>query len=176
MSVAARLRARRVPGAAATVAPPAAARTATAPVGYVGLVTRAVAFALDAAIINLVALLTAAVVVLALSVIPISDALRTVTIAIGGTSYVLWVVGYFVVFWSTTGQTPGNRLLRIRVTAADGGRLRPRRSLLRFVALTFAAIPLFAGFLLILVDGRRRGLHDVVARTVVVDAPGGRHG
>jgi uncharacterized RDD family membrane protein YckC len=51
----------------------------------------------------------------------------------------------------------------------------------RFVGLTLAALALFAGFLLILVDDRRRGLHDVVARTVLVEAddeePGGRpHG
>jgi uncharacterized RDD family membrane protein YckC len=31
-----------------------------------------------------------------------------------------------------------------------------------------AAIPLFAGYLLILVDDRRRGLHDRLAGTVVV--------
>jgi hypothetical protein len=30
-----------------------------------------------------------------------------------------------------------------------------------------AAIPLFAGYLLILVDERRRGLHDVMASTTV---------
>jgi uncharacterized RDD family membrane protein YckC len=46
----------------------------------------------------------------------------------------------------------------------------PRRALLRFVGLTLAALPLFAGFLLILVDDRRRGLHDRLARTVVVEA------
>jgi uncharacterized RDD family membrane protein YckC len=39
----------------------------------------------------------------------------------------------------------------------------------RFVGLTIAALPLFAGFLIILVDDRRRGLHDRLARTVVVE-------
>jgi L-ascorbate metabolism protein UlaG (beta-lactamase superfamily) len=34
--------------------------------------------------------------------------------------------------------------------------------LVRFLGLTLAVLPLFAGFLLILVDDRRRGLHDVV--------------
>jgi len=54
--------------------------------------------------------------------------------------------------------------------ASGPGPLLPRRSLLRFVALTLAAIPLFAGFLPILFDDRRRGLQDLIARTVVVDA------
>ena len=74
-------------------------------------------------------------------------------------------------FWATTGQTPGNRVLRIRVRGVRRVAPAPRRALLRFVGLTLAAIPLFAGFLIILVDDRRRGLQDVLARTVVVEHP-----
>jgi uncharacterized RDD family membrane protein YckC len=136
---------------------------------YVGLVTRALAFALDAALINAVALLTAAVLFLAGSIVNVPEDLEKFAIAAGGALYVLWVVGYFVTFWSTTGQTPGSRALHIRVRPAQGERLLPRRALLRFVGLTLAAIPLFAGFLLILVDDRRRGLQDRLARTVVID-------
>jgi uncharacterized RDD family membrane protein YckC len=137
---------------------------------YIGLVTRAIAFALDAALINVVAILTTAVAALVFSVVTIPDELRAVAVAAGGALYLLWSVGYFVTFWATTGQTPGSRVMRIRVRPASGDRLRPRRALLRFVGLTLAAIPLFAGFLLILFDDRRRGLQDRLARTVVVDA------
>ena len=137
---------------------------------YVGLVTRALAFGLDAAIVNVVAIITGAVAALTFSVISLPDELETVALAAGATAYVLWSVGYFVTFWSTTGQTPANRAMGIRVRTASGDRLRPRRALLRFAGLTLAALPLFAGFLLILVDDRRRGLHDRIARTVVVDA------
>jgi uncharacterized RDD family membrane protein YckC len=136
---------------------------------YVGLVTRALAFAVDSAIINGLALLLGAVVGLALSVISIPSEVETVALAIGGVLYLLWLVGYFVVFWSTTGQTPGNRVFRFRVRPVAGERLLPRRALLRFIGLTLSALPLFAGFLLILVNDRRRGLHDLLARTVVVD-------
>jgi uncharacterized RDD family membrane protein YckC len=136
---------------------------------YVGLVTRVIAFALDAALINVVAILTAAAVALAFSVVTIPDDLRAVAIAAGGMLYLLWTVGYFVTFWTTTGQTPGGRALRIRVRTSRGERLRPRRALVRFAGLTLAAIPLFAGFALILVDDRRRGLHDLIAGTVVVE-------
>ena len=147
----------------------AAAATAT-PYPYIGLVTRALAFALDAAVINAVAILTTAVVTLTFSVLELPDKVKTVAAAVGGVAYVLWTVGYFVTFWSTTGQTPGNRVFRIRVRAVGGERLLPRRSLLRFLGVTLAALPLFAGFLLILVDDRRRGPQDLLARTVVVDA------
>jgi uncharacterized RDD family membrane protein YckC len=136
---------------------------------YVGLVTRAIAFAIDAAIVNAVAIVTAAIVALTLTIVSKPDELRAVLIAIGGVAWLLWTVGYFATFWSTTGQTPGNRILRIRVSAANGGALPLRRALVRFVGLTLAAIPLFAGFALILFDDRRRGLHDMLARSVVTE-------
>lgn len=163
-----RLRDRRTAAAApaATLQEDAAAGGA-----YIGLVTRTIAFGLDAALINLVAIITTALVTLALSVLSVPEAIRTIAALIGGAVYILWLVGYFVTFWTTTGQTPGNRLLRIRVVPAGGGRLLVRRALLRFAGLTLAALPLFAGYLMILVDDRRRGLHDRLARTVVIDAP-----
>jgi len=151
-------------------AAPAAGTAPVAVAGYVGVVTRTLAFAVDAAIINAVAVLTAAVIALALSVLSLGNDLEAALVAIGGVAYVLWSVGYFVGFWSTTGQTPGARLLRFRVCTYAMGPLKPRRALLRFAGLVLAAIPLFAGFLPILFDDRRRGLQDILARTVVVEA------
>ena len=136
---------------------------------YVGLVTRAIAFAIDAAIVNAVAIVVAAIVALTLTIVSKPDELRAVLIAIGGVAWLLWTVGYFATFWSTTGQTPGNRVMRIRVSAADGEALPLSRALVRFVGLTLAAIPLFAGFALILFDDRRRGLQDLLARSVVTE-------
>ena len=34
---------------------------------------------------------------------------------LGALAWFVWTIAYFVTFWSSTGQTPGNRLLRIRV-------------------------------------------------------------
>jgi uncharacterized RDD family membrane protein YckC len=138
---------------------------------YEGLVTRAIAFAVDAAIVNLVGLFVGVVVGLALSILTIHDTLEAVLVVCGGIAFILWTVSYFVVFWSTTGQTPGSRLMQIRVCRESGARLEPRRAVLRFAGLVLAALPLFAGFLPVLVDERRRGLHDILARTVVVGAP-----
>ena len=139
---------------------------------YEGLVTRALAFAVDAAIIDLIALVVGVGVGLALSILSISDNQQTVLLACGAAAFAVWAVAYFAVFWSTTGQTPGNRLMHIRVCDADDGTvLSPRRALLRFGALLIAALPLFAGFLPVLVDDRRRGLHDMLAGTVVVGVP-----
>jgi uncharacterized RDD family membrane protein YckC len=139
---------------------------------YEGLVTRGIAFAIDAAVINVIAILVTAAVTLVVSVLAVPDWLDTVLVAVGGALFLAWSVGYFVVFWSTTGQTPGSRLMRIRVCRADDSTvLTPARALQRVVWLTLAAIPLFAGFLPILLDDRRRGVHDMLAGTVVVEAP-----
>lgn len=151
-------------------AAPAAGTAPVAVAGYVGVVTRTLAFAVDAALINVVAVLTAAVIGLALSVLSMPSDLQNALVVIGGCVYVVWSIGYFVVFWSTTGQTPGARMLRFRVCTYGMAPLTPRRALLRFAGLVLAAIPLFAGFVPILFDERRRGLQDILARTVVVEA------
>jgi len=136
---------------------------------YEGLVTRAVAFAIDAAIISAVSVVVGAGVAVSLSVLSVPGDIENAIFALAGGVCALWSVAYFVTFWSATGQTPGNRVLGIRVRRADGdATLSPARSLLRLAMLTLAAIPLCAGFLPILVDDRRRGIHDMVAGTVVV--------
>jgi uncharacterized RDD family membrane protein YckC len=139
---------------------------------YAGLVTRALAFALDAAIVNGCAFVVGVVVGLGLSILHLPEAADIVIAAILGGLWVLWTVGYFAFFWSTTGQTPGDRVMRIRVIdGRDRGRLRLRRAIVRFGGVIIAAIPLLAGFLIMLWDDRRRCLQDRIARTVVVDAP-----
>jgi len=139
---------------------------------YEGLATRAIALALDAAAINVIALAVAGIVALVLSVLSVPDWLETVLIGVAGVLFFLWTIAYFATFWSTTGQTPGDRLMRIRVCDAEAGQpIGFGRSVLRLLYLTIAALPLLAGFLPVLFDERRRGLHDMLAGTVVVSAP-----
>jgi len=139
---------------------------------YEGLATRAIALALDAAAINVIALAVAGIVALVLSVLSVADWLEPVLFGVAGVIFLLWTIGYFATFWSTTGQTPGDRLMRIRVCSADDGKpIGFGRSVLRLFYLILAAIPLGAGFLPVLFDERRRGLHDMLAGTVVVSAP-----
>jgi len=139
---------------------------------YAGFVTRALAFALDAVVINVVAITVGVVVGLGLSILNVPDGVVKALAVVGGAVYVVWSIAYFVTFWSTTGQTPGSRLMRIRVRPTHGvGALKPRRACLRLIGLTLAAIPLCAGFVPILLNDRRRGFQDWLARTVVVYEP-----
>jgi len=137
---------------------------------YVGLITRAIAWVIDAAIVNGVAAITGAAVVLALSVFSVTSTVRDALAAAGGVLFIIWAIAYFVVFWATTGQTPGNRVMQIRVTRVTGTVLRPRQALVRVIGLVLSILPLFAGFLPVLFNDRRRGLADWMAGSVVVRA------
>ena len=153
----------------------AAIATATeGEVRYVGLMTRGIAFVIDAALISLVAFLAGAAVALIGSLFHFTHQAKAVLAVIGGVAYVLWAAGYFVGFWSATGQTPGDRVMQIRVVTASLERVKPGRGIVRCVGLVLATLPLFVGYLPILFDSRRRGLADWLARTVVIDAPGSR--
>jgi uncharacterized RDD family membrane protein YckC len=78
-------------------------------------------------------------------------------------------LGYFSFFWSTVGQTPGMRLMHLRVLPQRAGsRLSLWRSFVRTLGLGLAIIPCFLGFLPALFDARRRALPDYLAGTVVV--------
>ena len=138
---------------------------------YAGFVTRAIAFAIDVALIDLAAVIVAIVVGLGISAFELPDVVVTIAVVVGGLAYLAWFVGYFAMFWSTTGQTPGARVMGVRVVCAGAGEpVRLRVAIVRLAGMALAALPLFAGFLLILVDDRRRGLQDRLARTVVVYA------
>jgi uncharacterized RDD family membrane protein YckC len=138
---------------------------------YAGFVTRAIAFAIDVALVDLAAVIVAIVVGLGISAFELPDVVVTIAVVVGGLAFLAWFVGYFAMFWSTTGQTPGARLMGVRVVCASGGEpVHVGAAIVRLVGMALAALPLFAGFLLILVDDRRRGLQDRLARTVVVYA------
>jgi uncharacterized RDD family membrane protein YckC len=141
------------------------------PPTYAGLVTRAIAFATDCAIVNLTGALVGVVVGLALSVLNTPDEVDKLLLAIGGVLFVVWTIAYFAGFWSTTGQTPGNRLMRIRVRRSESDEPLPLlRAVVRLAGLFLAVLPLLLGFLPILLTERRRGLQDFLARSVVVHA------
>ena len=137
---------------------------------YAGIVTRAIALGIDAALVQGVLLLIAGMLALIGSLVggiefgPVAKVLTA-------SGWVFISAGYFVVGWSTSGQTVGMRVMELSVLTED--KLVPPgfwRSLLRVVLLVLCIIPCFLGFVPVLFDARRRGAHDMVARTVVLHA------
>ena len=135
---------------------------------YAGVVTRAVAFALDVAIVQVILFLIGVVVALIIGAFSNFNLdVDAETIIGAAASWALAFTIYCTAFWSLTAQTPGMRALGIEVMTCTGERLRVRRSLLRLVGMVLAALPFFAGYLPILLRDDRRGLHDLLARSVV---------
>ena len=138
-------------------------------VPYAGIATRAVALAIDVVIAQVILLFGGAVLALVASLVG-GFHLDTLAKFLAAVAWVAVVGFYFVLFWSTAGQTPGMRLMALRVMTAAGVHPGVTRSIVRLVGLGLAIVPLFAGFLPVLFDERRRGLHDLLAGTVVVYA------
>jgi uncharacterized RDD family membrane protein YckC len=132
-----------------------------------GLPSRTLAFGVDLLLAQVVFLILSA---LAGLIVALVGDLRPAWLfgTIAGAGWLLLVGAYFAFFWSLDGQTPGMRLVHLRVVDHFGEPPRLLRSLVRFAALIVAIIPMFAGLLPILFDSRRRGLQDFVARTYVV--------
>ena len=134
---------------------------------HAGIATRAIALATDAALTVVVFMSIVGVASLVSSLV---GGLRPEWLvgALLASGWLLVVSTYFVLFWSAAGQTPGMRLLRVRVLGP--GRRPPSvgRSLVRLVGLGLAIVPMFAGFIPVLFTERRRGLPDFLAGTVVL--------
>jgi uncharacterized RDD family membrane protein YckC len=135
---------------------------------FAGVASRGVALVVDAfAIVAGTAILGGA----ASLVAAVAGGLRPQWLAQGLLSLaaVAITVGYFVLFWAAAGQTPGMRLMHVRVLSGrSDGRLTVWRAFLRTIGLALAIIPCFLGFVPALFDRRRRALPDYMAGTVVV--------
>ena len=76
---------------------------------------------------------------------------------------------YFVYFHGTTGQTPGDAALSIRIVAAEtGGRLSYGRAFGRWAMSFVSGFVLLIGYLWMIWDKEKQTWHDKVARTYVV--------
>jgi uncharacterized RDD family membrane protein YckC len=134
---------------------------------YAGVASRGAALAFDALAALVIFVTGSAVAALIASLV---GGIRPHWLA-GSLLGIEWLVvagGYFVLFWSAAGQTPGMRLMRLRVCRPGGGGLSTGRAVVRAIGLALAIIPLFAGFLPALFDERRRALQDYLAGTVVL--------
>jgi uncharacterized RDD family membrane protein YckC len=135
----------------------------------VGLVTRVISWVVDVLIINFVAIITGLGAEIVASIFPITKDLKPVFLAIAGAVYLVWTAAYFVVFWSMSGQTPGSRLMQVRLVTPDGGKVKPARALVRWIGMNLAMVPLPWGY--VPIPFQRLGFPDWLAHTRVIEAP-----
>ncbi|MEJ2871621.1 RDD family protein [Actinomycetospora sp. OC33-EN08] len=131
------------------------------------LPSRALAFALDAAIVG--ALMVAAIVVVVVSGVEVDDALAaTIGVVLAVLAFVVWPTTWETL---TRGRSPGKAAFGLRVVSDDGGPIRFRQALVRALAGLFVDFGLLSGVVALVVSAcTRRGqrVGDLLAGTIVL--------
>jgi uncharacterized RDD family membrane protein YckC len=84
----------------------------------------------------------------------------------------LFLFLYFPYFWQRSGQTPGQRLMQIKVVRdSDGGPIGWGPAILRLIGYWVSGLVFYLGYIWIFIDKRKRGWFDLIAGTVVIKAP-----
>ena len=136
---------------------------------YAGFVTRATAFVVDDLIIVVVGTLGLIGAGLILDAVIPGGVKVNLESVLGAAAWgAVLSTAYFVGFWSLAGQTPGMRLMGIVVVSVSGGRLNFGRAVRRLLGLVACWLTLGLGFALVLIDDRRQGLQDKIAKTFVL--------
>jgi uncharacterized RDD family membrane protein YckC len=140
---------------------------------YAGFVTRLVAYVIDGLILTGIMSLVGMVITWALNTLGLTDWFATAgTAQLVAASLIIVAVAsisifYNIGFWMLAGQTPGKRIMGVRIVRTDGGRLRWGNAVRRQVGYWISNL-LWLGYLWILLDNRRQGWHDKLAGTIVV--------
>lgn len=147
---------------------------------YAGFVSRLIALLLDVLIVSATVIILGISATLLLQFFGVLDLVNQLFQSSSWTGTLLrllsvlggfYAVSFFytVSLWTFAGgQTLGKHVMGVRVVRLDGKRMILRRSILRYVSLWLAALPLLLGLLWVLVDDRRQGWHDKLARTCVI--------
>jgi uncharacterized RDD family membrane protein YckC len=127
---------------------PAASRSA-------GFVSRLLAVAVDSVLITAASVGVSATTELVATMFAKLDVSTPLGVIAASPTSMLATGAYFVLSWTLAGQTVGMRVLALRVIGPDERPPSARRALARLLSALIGALPLFAGYLLVLVDRRR---------------------
>jgi uncharacterized RDD family membrane protein YckC len=143
---------------------------------YGGFWRRTIAFLIDKFILALISmiLIFTAVVFLGLG-FPFDLSTNVSEIITGtfilsyyGTTIFLNMI-YFTYFHGTMGQTPGKKILGLKVIQKTGDEMTLGLAFLRWVGYIVSGLVLNLGFFWIAFDRRKQGWHDKIAATYVIN-------
>ncbi|MDP6704772.1 MAG: RDD family protein [Alphaproteobacteria bacterium] len=96
-----------------------------------------------------------------------ADAAEAIGSTIGFTTMLIWLL-YSVGFISSKLQaTPGKLVVGVKVTDDEGQRVSILRALGRELSKIISGLILMIGFIMVAFTDRKRGLHDMIAGTLV---------
>ena len=86
-------------------------------------------------------------------------------------SVIVVPLAYFPYFWAKSGQTPGMKMMHIKVVRdSDGGPITSGQAILRLIGYWVSGFVFYLGYIWIFVDKRQRGWFDLIAGTIVIKA------
>lgn len=80
-------------------------------------------------------------------------------------------ISYFTFFHAVDGQTPAKIILRIKVVTLELKPLSICQSLFRTAGYSISSFFFGLGFLIAVIEKRKRALHDILSRTQVILTP-----
>ncbi len=90
------------------------------------------------------------------------------TLTVSGISLVALWLGYTTIFLGKFGATPGKIIFRSKVVTTDGDKISYTRALGRLFAEVLSVATLCLGYIIIIFDKKKRGIHDHICRTRVI--------
>jgi uncharacterized RDD family membrane protein YckC len=137
---------------------------------YAGIVSRIGAFAIDVVVIALLFSLGGTVLEYVLSVVLRHPMHLSEAGWFSNVVLVVWAFVYYAYPQSVSGRTLGMAMVGLRAVRADGSDLHTRQAVLRTLFLPLSFLLLCFGFVLIVLRGDRRALHDLLGGSAVVYA------
>ena len=137
---------------------------------YAGIVTRLAAFGVDVLVAATLFTLGGNVAEYLLSSMLGDDVSLQEAPVVSVVALAVWLLVYFAYPIAASGRTLGMALAGLVVVTTDGQHVGVGRALLRTICIPLSLILLGIGALMILIDRRRRALHDLIAGTAVVYA------
>jgi uncharacterized RDD family membrane protein YckC len=134
-------------------------------VAFAGPGARLVAYLVDIIIVTVAVIVIAILGAILTFVLPVVGILSLI-VGIGVVPLI-----YFPYYWSRSGQTPGMTMMGIKVVRdRDGGPVTSGQAVLRLLGYWVSGAVFYLGYIWIFIDKRKRGWHDLIAGTVVVEA------
>jgi uncharacterized RDD family membrane protein YckC len=137
---------------------------------YAGIVTRLAAFGIDVLVAATLFTLGGNVVEYLLSSLLGEDMSLRDAPVVTVVALAVWLLVYFAYPIAVGGRTLGMAAVGLEVVTTDGKPVGAGRAVLRTIFIPLSLILLGIGALMILIDRRRRALHDLIAGTAVVYA------
>ena len=88
----------------------------------------------------------------------------------GGLSFLVGLVYYWYFWTRQAGQTPGKKVMNLKVIKTDGGPISDSDAILRYIGYLINSVVILLGWIWALFDANQQGWHDKIAKTYVVKA------